>query len=144
MYQNSTKNSMDTIQYVTGFVSEINELKKLHEKLVYKNPFGLQFTDEYEFELLEKNDYDMNKVKEMLKSFIPLTQIASVITSDRRYDRYYSILYQHNVSKKFYVDKNCLCYGGDDEFRGYFENMTEISDYEADIFVKWCNLSFMK
>jgi hypothetical protein len=125
-------------------MTELELLKKLHAKLVYKNPYGLRFTAEYEFELLEKNDYDTDKVKEILKSFFPLTQIATVITSDRRYDRYYSILYQHNVSKNFYVNKNCLCVGGDDEFRRYHENLIEISDSEADIFVKWCNLSFMK
>ena len=121
---------------------ELAELKELCKNLEYKYPGGLELNELFISELYIQHDYDDEKVKEVINSYFPLTFINRTITSDRRYDRYYSILYQHNISKRYYLDADCLEFGGDDEFRGYYEQLKSITDEEATLFINWCNRKF--
>jgi hypothetical protein len=122
-------------------MTELEQLKEYFETLEYKQT--MCFNDEQKQKLLEENDYDFNKVSEIFNETFPLIHLGSVITSDRRYERYYSTLYKHKVSGKYYVDLDCRSYGGDDEFREYCENLIEINESEADIFQNWMRLPFL-
>ena len=121
---------------------ELAELKELFKNLEYKYPGGLELNELFISELYKQHDYDDEKVKEVINSYFPLTFINRTITSDRRYDRYYSILYQHNISKRYYLDVDCLEFGGDAEFKCYYEHLKSITDEEATLFINWCNRKF--
>lgn len=131
-------------------MTELQEIKQ-HIKEYTFNRFSNEtsvYTDDVDgyincnYRLLDSANFDYSIARTIVENKLLLdVVIDKFITSDRRYDRYFSFVYQHKTSKKLYLDKNCYCVGGDNEFRGYCENLVEISEEQFQIIKQFTELN---
>jgi hypothetical protein len=81
--------------------------------------------------------YDEEPVEKRFK------YITEAITSDRRYDRNYSVLLQDVTDNSYWIAPNCYKIGGDGEYRGFSGSIEPISNEDAETFIRWCKLKFV-
>lgn len=71
----------------------------------------------------------------------PLLEIVcSALTSERRYDRYTTVLLR-DIDGEYYITDE-YCTGGDAEYRGFYGTIHPVSKEVAKTFIDFCAIDF--